>query len=191
MTREFLRHVARRAPSMGLTSVTATSSGLWEREGESAAIATAVKAVGAGRGGLLLVRGPAGIGKTRLLGEVHAQAMEINVLRSRARAVELEQGIAFGVVRQLFEPLLTAARPRGYSGAIPPFRSPSPSDTPCGRAPRCCSARTCCTTTRVGGTGLSGSMPNAGWAPVRRTRPMATCPSAPAHECVWVCISVN
>jgi len=82
---------------------------LWEREVESAAIAEAVEAATAGRGGMFLVRGPAGIGKTRLLGEVQAHAVEVNAVRARARGLELEQGFAFGVVRQLFEPLLTAA----------------------------------------------------------------------------------
>lgn len=97
-----------------------TSWALRERDVESAAIAAAVRAAAAGRGGMLLVRGPAGIGKTRLLGEVRAHAVAVDALRARARAVELEQGFAFGVVRQLFEPLLTAVdaatRERWWAG---------------------------------------------------------------------------
>jgi hypothetical protein len=96
------------------------SGGLWEREVESAAIADAVKAAAGGCGGMFLVRGPAGIGKTRLLGEVRAHAVEFDAVRARARGLELEQGFAFGVVRQLFEPLLAAAdavtRERWWAG---------------------------------------------------------------------------
>lgn len=94
--------------------------GLWEREAERAAIAAAVTDAVAGRGGMLLVRGPAGIGKTRLLCEAHAHADEAGALRARARGLELEQGFAFGIVRQLYEPLLAAAdagaRARWWAG---------------------------------------------------------------------------
>ncbi|MGW3140323.1 ATP-binding protein [Streptomyces sp. NPDC001139] len=82
---------------------------LWEREAECAAIADVLKEAMQGQGGMLLVQGPAGIGKSRLLAEARAQAGEANAGVAAARASELERDFAFGVVRQLFEPLLTGS----------------------------------------------------------------------------------
>ncbi|MGW6216676.1 ATP-binding protein [Streptomyces sp. NPDC055109] len=90
-------------------------SGLLEREVESGVIAEAVKETVRGAGGLLLIEGPAGIGKTRLLDEVEAQAAEARTAVVRAQASELERDFAFGVVRQLFEPLLATADPAQQS----------------------------------------------------------------------------
>ncbi|MGW3134906.1 helix-turn-helix transcriptional regulator [Streptomyces sp. NPDC001139] len=89
------------------------SSGLFERERESAEIAAAVGAASQGHGGLLLIEGPAGIGKTRLLAQARTAAAESGLDVVRARASELERGFAFGVVRQLFEPLLARTNPTG------------------------------------------------------------------------------
>jgi DNA-binding CsgD family transcriptional regulator/tetratricopeptide (TPR) repeat protein len=101
--------------------------GLWEREFECARIAGAVKGAAQGRGGVLLVRGPAGIGKTALLAEARAQAVEAGAIVARARGVELEVGFAFGIVNQLFEPLLAAAdaeaRERLWAGPAGQARS--------------------------------------------------------------------
>jgi DNA-binding CsgD family transcriptional regulator len=65
--------------------------------------------VGAGVGAAVVVEGVAGIGKSELLAAVcaGAQARGFGVLR--ARGSEFEAEIAFGVVRQLFEPVLRAA----------------------------------------------------------------------------------
>ena len=56
-----------------------------------------------GEGRLALIRGPAGIGKSRLLAEVRALAAERGVLVLTARGSQLEREFAFGAVRQLFE----------------------------------------------------------------------------------------
>lgn len=58
------------------------------------------------RGALVLFEGPAGIGKSRLLGAAGegAEALGLQVLR--ARGGELERDFSYGVVRQLFEPRL-------------------------------------------------------------------------------------
>ena len=54
-----------------------------------------------GRGGAALIEGPAGIGKSALLAAaLDATGAELTVLR--ARGSELEAGLAFGGVRQLF-----------------------------------------------------------------------------------------
>ena len=57
-----------------------------------------------GRGGALVVEGPAGIGKTVLLAAGRDAALVRGFRVLRARGAELERGFAFGVVRQLFEP---------------------------------------------------------------------------------------
>lgn len=77
---------------------------LVDRDSELAQLAASRSRVGAGRGGLLLVEGPAGIGKSALLDA--AATDDDNVLVLRARGTELERPLAFGVVRQLFESTL-------------------------------------------------------------------------------------
>jgi DNA-binding CsgD family transcriptional regulator len=81
---------------------------LLEREAEVAAIHALFAAPGRGAR-LLVVEGRAGIGKTRLLGEALAAAEQAGLDVLTARGGELEHGYAFGVVRQLFEPLLARA----------------------------------------------------------------------------------
>jgi DNA-binding CsgD family transcriptional regulator len=80
---------------------------LLEREGELAALSALIEAARSGDGRLVLVEGPAGIGKTRLLAEARSLATEFEVLS--ARAGELESDFAYGIVRQLFEGALATA----------------------------------------------------------------------------------
>src|SRR4051794_27359353 len=74
-----------------------------ERDGELAAIAEACAAARAGSGRVVLVEGPAGIGKTQLLkaGRSEARRNDLGVLS--AVAGEQERGHPYGVVRQLLE----------------------------------------------------------------------------------------
>lgn len=75
---------------------------LLERGPQSAAVEEALAAGRRGDGRVVLIEGPAGIGKSGLLRELRDRAEG----RSRllvARASRLEQAFAFGVVRQLFE----------------------------------------------------------------------------------------
>ena len=65
-------------------------------------------------GGVLLIEGGAGIGKTALLDAACTHAGERGSAVLRARGAELETGFAFGVVRQLFERRLTAASPEEH-----------------------------------------------------------------------------
>jgi hypothetical protein len=62
-----------------------------------------------GGGRLVVIEGTAGIGKTRLLGEVRAIAGSVGMQVLAARGGELEGEFAYGIVRQLFEPLLATA----------------------------------------------------------------------------------
>ncbi|MBV9001511.1 MAG: AAA family ATPase [Solirubrobacterales bacterium] len=79
------------------------------RELELVEIEGMIGAARGGSGGLVVVEGPAGIGKTRLIDEATRAASAAGVGVLRARCSELEVEIAFGVVRQLFEPMLRAA----------------------------------------------------------------------------------
>ena len=93
---------------------------LLERDDELAVLAKHVEATRAGEGSLVVIEGTAGIGKTRLLREARTRAAgELRVLS--ARGGEHEGEFAFGVVRQLFEPLLATAAPETrtelFSGA--------------------------------------------------------------------------
>src|SRR5689334_12029779 len=82
---------------------------LLERDAELALAAGALEEAAAGRGSLIVLDGPAGIGKSRVLlaAEELARGRGVQVLR--ARCSELERDFAYGAVRQLFEVRLAAA----------------------------------------------------------------------------------
>ena len=80
---------------------------LIERERESEALDRLLANARAGSGGALVIEGPPGIGKSRLLIEARESADDFCVLT--ARGSDLEQAFPFGIVRQLLEPLLAAA----------------------------------------------------------------------------------
>ncbi|HEY3540930.1 MAG TPA: AAA family ATPase [Gaiellaceae bacterium] len=82
---------------------------LLEREAELAALHAYVDAAGAGAGRLVAIEGRAGIGKSRLLAEARALANDGGFSLLTARGGELEVDFAYGVVRQLFEPILAGA----------------------------------------------------------------------------------
>ncbi|HEY1273906.1 MAG TPA: AAA family ATPase [Thermoleophilaceae bacterium] len=84
---------------------------LFERDEEISRLRDVMARAREGRGGVVAIEGPAGIGKTRLLDEAVpiAEAAGLSVLR--ARASELEREFGYGVVRQLFEPEIARAEP--------------------------------------------------------------------------------
>ena len=77
---------------------------LLEREDELAALEDVLR-----EGGVLMVEGGSGIGKTSLLAAAAEGAAALGHELVRARGSELEAGFAFGVVRQLFERRLALA----------------------------------------------------------------------------------
>ena len=94
---------------------------LLERESELAAIGAALERVrDAGSGGTLLIDGPPGIGKTSLIGQLGRRAAAGGYTVLRARGSEIERDFGFGIVRQLFGPLLrpldAEARARLFAG---------------------------------------------------------------------------
>jgi DNA-binding CsgD family transcriptional regulator len=95
------------------------SGRLLERERELETLAAAIGAAVDGTAALVLVEGPAGIGKSRLLAEARTNAEERGLCVRSARGGELERDFPFGVVRQLFESQLVdeSERSRLLSGA--------------------------------------------------------------------------
>ena len=84
---------------------------LLEREHELERVYAAVRAVGQGAGGVVVIEGAPGMGKSRLLEAARVRALDVGVRVLHARATELEQGFPFGIVRQLFERTLLEADP--------------------------------------------------------------------------------
>jgi DNA-binding CsgD family transcriptional regulator len=84
---------------------------LLERETQVAALEALFEAARSGGGRFAVIEGSAGIGKTRLLAEARAIAGSAGMRVLAARGGELEGEFAFGIVRQLFEPLLASASP--------------------------------------------------------------------------------
>ena len=79
---------------------------LLERERELQYIDAAIAAAREGSGRSVVVEGPAGIGKSALLAAARIATEDGATRFLRTRGAELERDFAFGVVRQLFEPLL-------------------------------------------------------------------------------------
>jgi tetratricopeptide (TPR) repeat protein len=85
---------------------------LLERERELLLLERCVADAEMARGVLVVIDGPAGIGKTSLLRAVTAHARDRGLTVLAARGAPLEQNFSFGAVRQLFEPLaLPNSRP--------------------------------------------------------------------------------
>jgi class 3 adenylate cyclase/DNA-binding CsgD family transcriptional regulator len=83
---------------------------LLERETELDRLEAAVDAATQGSGRFAAVEGAAGIGKTSLLVEVRAMAEAQGMRVLVGRGSELERMFAYGVVRQLFEPVVARAK---------------------------------------------------------------------------------
>ena len=89
------------------------------RDRELAELREALAEAWSGQGRLVLVEGPAGIGKSRLLGEAKRMAADQGARTLGARGSQMEREFGFGAVRQLFEPALAdpARRATLLSGA--------------------------------------------------------------------------
>jgi DNA-binding NarL/FixJ family response regulator len=106
---------------------------LIEREEELERIAELNEDVLVGRGRVVAIEGPAGIGKSSLVAAAAAAASAQGIRVLAARGSELERDIPFGVARQWFEPVLGAAGTEqrellfdGAAGLARPVAWPSP-----------------------------------------------------------------
>ena len=84
---------------------------LLERESELTLIEDRIGAATQARGSLLLIEGPAGIGKTELVDAARERAVAAGMEVLTARGGELERSLGLGIVRQLFEARLAASTP--------------------------------------------------------------------------------
>jgi AAA ATPase domain len=84
---------------------------LLEREAQVAALRALADGAQSGGGRFVVIEGTAGLGKTRLLAEGRAIADSAGMRVLAARGGELEGEFAYGIVRQLFEPLLAVVSP--------------------------------------------------------------------------------
>jgi DNA-binding SARP family transcriptional activator/DNA-binding CsgD family transcriptional regulator len=91
------------------------SSTLVERDREVALLDSLLAEASVGEGRAVLIEGPPGIGKSRLLTEFRRHANTQGAMVLNARAGELERDFPFGVVRQLFEAVV--ADPDALAGA--------------------------------------------------------------------------
>lgn len=82
---------------------------LLEREHEVERVRAVLRAARQAVGRLLVIEGPPGIGKSRLVEVARERAVELGFRVLHVRGTELEQTFPFGAVRQLFEPVLAGA----------------------------------------------------------------------------------
>ncbi|HEX2232246.1 MAG TPA: AAA family ATPase, partial [Thermoleophilaceae bacterium] len=90
---------------------------LLERDGELASLDALIDGAAGGEARLAIVEAPAGMGKTRLVAEARRRAREAGLRVLAARGGELEREFPFGVVRQLFEPVVLKERKKALAGA--------------------------------------------------------------------------
>ena len=93
---------------------------LLEREGEKDALRAAFERARAGEGTLILLEGPAGVGKTELSREARLAAERARLTPIEGKGSELERPFAFGVVRQLLEPAVHRSGDGLLTGAAAP-----------------------------------------------------------------------
>ena len=84
---------------------------LLEREAELEALIGLARRAASGEGGVAVVEGPAGIGKTALVEHAVERIRDDGVSATVARGGELERDLPWGVVRDLFERLLGGFTP--------------------------------------------------------------------------------
>jgi DNA-binding CsgD family transcriptional regulator len=82
-----------------------------DRDAELEAIEVSLANAGAGQGRLLLIEGPAGMGKSHMLARGRQMAGRAGVAVLGARGSEFEREVPFGVALELFGPSLQSAGP--------------------------------------------------------------------------------
>ena len=83
---------------------------LLERDRELEIAGAALARAAQRAGGVLLIEGPPGVGKSQLMAAIRAIARKSGLTVLEARGAALEREFAFGVVRQLFEQVTMPGR---------------------------------------------------------------------------------
>jgi DNA-binding SARP family transcriptional activator len=106
-------------PVVATTKPAPARADLVGRDRETTELASLTREALEGDGRVVLIEGPAGIGKSRLLAEARRRAEESGARVLSAKASRLEGEFPFGVVRQLFEGVLAdpPLRERALSGS--------------------------------------------------------------------------
>jgi len=89
-----------------------------ERDSQLATLAAAMTDAAAGRGGFVLVEGPAGIGKTTLLQAACQRPPAAGARVLTARGLALERDFPYGIARQLIEPVRAAVSAPEWAGLL-------------------------------------------------------------------------
>ena len=85
---------------------------LLDRGDELDTLEAALAAARAGRGGVVVLEGAAGAGKSALIAATSQKARKDGLRVIGARGGELERDYPFGVIRQLYEPVLASVNPK-------------------------------------------------------------------------------
>src|SRR3954467_8641818 len=113
-----------------------TDTNLLEREADVKELGRVLADARAGRGGLAIIEGAPGAGKSELVAAARRQGAAAGLRVLSASGSEFEREFAFGAVRQLFEPVLEASG-AGRDGLLAGAAAPaqwvvSPADDPNG-----------------------------------------------------------
>jgi tetratricopeptide (TPR) repeat protein len=115
---------------------------LLERGRELSELSRALNEASRGRGRIVVIEAPAGLGKTSLLAAASRTATESGFTCLRARGSELERDFAYGCVRQLLEPIIARASESerkllfdGAAALAEPLFTPTGLDSPSPNAP--------------------------------------------------------
>jgi hypothetical protein len=103
---------------------------LLERERELEVLDRGIAGARAGHSGLVLIEGPAGIGKSRLVAEARRRAMERGLLVLSARGSELERDFPFGSCASCSSRASPTMACANASSPAPPRRPPQSSASP-------------------------------------------------------------
>src|SRR3954471_20490573 len=95
-----------------------SDNSLIERDEELGFLESRMSDARGGSGCLVVIEGAPGLGKSTLLQAACGRAREAGFLVAVSRGSELEQEFPFGVVRQLFEPLMRRLSPAEREAAM-------------------------------------------------------------------------
>jgi DNA-binding CsgD family transcriptional regulator len=105
-------------PTTGARRTEKAGTRLLERDAELGVLESLLARARAGDGGVVVIEGPPGIGKTGLIKATARLARLAGFIVLTAVGVELEMDFAFGMVRQLFEPVIAELEPDERSAAL-------------------------------------------------------------------------